>query len=133
MTTRLFPLATVALLLLAAVGCASSQPAKTPMRATTSPSGVAGVLVPVELDEYAIRMPSRIPRGDVTFDVKNVGHHTHTLALHGNGVDASLPEHLGAGEAGTLAVHLEPGKYKVTCPIGPHALLGMKRTLTVEK
>ena len=116
------------------VGCASSQHAGDAMHATqsTGPGGAAHVNVPVELDEYVIRMPSKIPPGDATFDVKNVGHHTHNIKIQGKGVDAELPEDLHAGKSATMDVHLDPGTYKVICPVGPHAALGMKRTVTVK-
>jgi uncharacterized cupredoxin-like copper-binding protein len=128
MNSRISLIAFASLLL---VGCASSKPAHD-LRVTRSSSGA--VTVPVELDDYVIRMPDPVPSGEVTFDVKNVGHHAHTIRLRGPGdVDARLEPDLKPGEQGTLTTRLDPGTYKVTCPVGPHAMLGMKRDLTVEK
>ena len=112
------------------IGCASSKPTHE-LRVIRSPSGA--VAVPVELDDYAIRMPDPIPSGAVTFDVKNLGDHTHTIRVTGNGVDERLAPNLKSGAHGALAMHLAPGAYKVTCPVGPHAMMGMSRKLTVER
>jgi hypothetical protein len=131
MNSRISLIALIALASILLVGCASSKPAHD-LRVTRSPAGA--VAVPVELDDYVIRMPDPIPSGEVTFDVKNVGHHTHTIRLRGPGdVDARLDPDLKPGEHGTLETRLDPGTYKVTCPVGPHAMLGMKRNLMVEK
>jgi len=112
-------------------GCASSRSGDQ-MQATTSLSS-SRVTVPVELDDYVIRMPATIPPGDVTFAVKNVGDHSHNVRVRGQNVDAALPKNLKGGESGTLEAHLEPGTYRVTCPVGPHAMMGMRTTLTVKK
>jgi uncharacterized cupredoxin-like copper-binding protein len=115
-------------------GCASSAaPAQEPMQATTTSAGGRVLVVPVELDDYVIRMPATLPPGDVNFTVKNVGHHAHRLKVRGPGVDADMDDNLAPGDAGTLAVHLDAGSYRVTCPVGPHTMLGMKRTLTVKQ
>ena len=122
---------------LLAVGCSSSRPAGGQTQATTAPSSGSGSsssrqTVPVELDDYVIRMPDTLPAGDVTFDVKNVGKHAHNIRLRGPGVDAALPNNLRGGESSALDVHLNPGTYHVTCPVGPHAMMGMRTTLTVK-
>ena len=129
MTRHIFALAVIACFVVA--GCAKSQSAP----ATTSPSpspSAARRTVPVELDDYVIRMPASLPPGDVTFTVKNVGKHAHNIKIHGPDVDAVLPKNLRGGESGTLDVHLQPGTYRVTCPVGPHAMMGMRMDLTVK-
>ena len=113
-----------------ATGCASSQHAGKHMQASESGSRV---IVPVELDDYVIRMPSSIAPGDVTLQVKNVGHHAHNIKISGQGVKSQLPKNLQSGESADLELRLEAGTYKVTCPVGPHALMGMRMTLTVEQ
>ena len=50
----------VALLLTAVLGCKSSQHAGSKMTATAAAGG-GGATVPVELDDYVIRMPETIP------------------------------------------------------------------------
>jgi hypothetical protein len=123
------------LILLLVAGCASSTGSDS-MRATTEPPSVPGgptlVRIPVEFDDYVIRMPATVPPGEAHFDVKNVGHHAHRLKLTGNGVDADMDHNLAPGEAGTLDAPLAAGTYRATCPVGPHAMLGMKRTLKVS-
>ena len=130
----------VLLLAVVAAGCATSSSPGTSasaIRATTSPSGQRLVTVPVELDDYVIRMPASIPAGAVTFEVKNVGHHAHRLKIRGGEgdeeVDADMDANLAPGESGTLAATLPPGTYRVTCPVGPHTMLGMKRTVKVTE
>jgi uncharacterized cupredoxin-like copper-binding protein len=136
MTRHVSAIALIACFLLA--GCAKSQHAGDEAQATPSPSpspsaSEARRTVPVELDDYVIRMPATLPPGDVTLTVKNVGKHAHNIKLHGPGVDAALPKNLGGGESGTLDVHLQPGTYRVTCPVGPHAMMGMRMDLTVKQ
>jgi plastocyanin len=112
-------------------GCASPR-ARSELRATTSPSS-SRTTVPVELDDYVIRMPASVPPGDVTFAVKNVGKHTHNVKVRGAGLDVALAKNLRGGESATLDAHLEPGSYRVTCPVGPHAMMGMRTTLAVHR
>ena len=114
----------------AACGCATSQHSTGTTRFTQTD---AGVVVQVELDEYRIHMPTTIPGGEITFQVRNTGSHRHNIEIQGRGIDAKLPEDLGPGAAAELKVRLEPGTYKVLCPVGPHAALGMRLELTVTK
>ena len=109
-------------------GCKSSQEAGKGMQAEI----VDGrIVVPVELDDYVIRMPTTIPPGTIDFNVKNVGTHVHNVKIVGDGVNSSLAENLQAGQSAVLTLPLNPGVYRVTCPIGPHAALGMRLDLTV--
>ena len=57
-------------------------------RATTYTRTEKGTQVQVLLDEYKIHMPTTIPAGDVTFNVKNTGSHKHSIEISGQGVDA---------------------------------------------
>jgi plastocyanin len=108
--------------------CASSQKAT---GATTYTQTDKGVQVQVLLDEYKIHMPTTIPPGEVTFTIKNTGSHRHNFEINGQGVDAKLMHDLEAGQAADLHVRLEPGTYKVWCPVGPHKSMGMRLDLTV--
>ena len=80
-----------------------------------------------------IRMPDEFPSGNVTFNVTNTGDKTHTFKISGQGVDVELPEYLRPGESATLQVALKPGRYRINCPITPHPILGMRRTVTVTE
>jgi plastocyanin len=117
-------------IVLVSSGCASSQHAGGAMTAVKHGDAVT---VNVELDDYVIRMPESIPHGDVTFEVKNVGKHTHNVKISGHGVETVLPANLDPGENASMTAHMEPGEYKVTCPVGPHAMLGMRLTLVVTE
>jgi uncharacterized cupredoxin-like copper-binding protein len=117
-----------ALFLLPLAACASSQNAT---GSTTYTHVGQGVQVQVLLDEYKIHMPTRIPSGEVTFNVKNTGGHTHSIEINGEGLDAKLAEDLKPGESADLHVTLAPGIYRVWCPVGPHAAMGMRLDLTV--
>ncbi len=124
------PAALCAVIALAA--CAGSRPAGRPMNVTPTPDGA---FVEVELDEYVIRMPDILPPGRITFQVRNAGSHTHTIAIRGQegqGVDARLSPDLEGGRTADWTVDLKPGTYKVWCPVGPHSALGMRMTLTVS-
>jgi len=114
----------------AAAGCASSQHSTGTTGFTRTDSGA---VVRVLLDEYRIHMPTTIPGGDITFEVSNTGAHRHNIEVRGPGVDVKLPKDLEAGESAQMKVRLEPGAYRVYCPVGPHAALGMRLDLTVEK
>src|SRR5437660_6319011 len=67
------------------VACSSSQHATGP---TTYTKTANGAQVEVLLDEYKIHMPTTIPPGEIIFNVKNTGHHEHTLEISGQAVDA---------------------------------------------
>jgi plastocyanin len=123
MRTLILALASIAL-----VSCSSSQHATGD---TTFTKTAKGVQVQVLLDEYKIHMPTKIPPGEVTFNIKNTGSHTHNFEINGQGVDAKVSHDLEAGQAADLHVTLAPGTYKVWCPVGPHATMGMRLELTV--
>lgn len=108
--------------------CASSQGKIGDTKFVRTPEGVT---VDVVLKEYEIDMPDSIPAGLVTFKVHNLGHHEHTLRIEGPNLDKKIEPNLKGGESGELQLTLTPGKYKMTCPVGPHATMGMRRTLTV--
>jgi hypothetical protein len=88
--------------------------------------------VEVRLTEYAIEMPGTLPPGPTTFALHNQGHKSHSFKLEGPGVQDMTPVIVQAGKAGTAQVTLQPGEYKVYCPIGSHSAKGMTMTLTVK-
>ena len=88
--------------------------------------------VDVHLSEYAIKMPNTLPAGPTTFVVHNDGVKTHSFKIEGPGVDGTMldkPVEPQATE--NLTVTLQPGEYKVYCPVGSHSVKGMTMTLTV--
>lgn len=89
--------------------------------------------VAVRLTEYAVEMPKTLPAGPTTFQVQNAGAKTHSFKIEGPGIDQLLSTPVKPGETGKLEITLQPGEYKVYCPIGNHSAKGMTLTLTVTK
>ena len=127
MANRVAPFLLMALLVLA--GCKSSQHAGANLSATKT---AAGATVPVEPDDYVIRMPETVPPGEIVLQIHNVGKHDHNIKISDPGVEAQVAHNLKPGETAELRVTLAPGVYHVTCPVGPHAALGMRMELTVR-
>jgi len=87
--------------------------------------------VEVKLSEYAIEMPHALPAGPTTFRVSNGGKKMHTFKLQGPGIPDGQSVSVKPRESGSLEVTLQPGDYKVYCPIGSHAIKGMTMDLKV--
>ena len=94
-------------------------------------TGTAAAPVEVHLTEYAIAIPKTLPAGPTTFTIHNDGVKNHSFKIEGPGIAELLPKHVQPHETGTLQVTLQPGEYKVYCPIGNHSAKGMTVTLTV--
>jgi len=99
--------------------------------AGTTPAASAQT-VDVTLTEFQIEMPSTLQAGPVSFVVTNEGSGTHNFEIEGEGVEAVLTANLAGGESQTLEVDLQPGTYKVYCPVGNHEGQGMTTEVTVE-
>lgn len=126
---RTITLAIMGALALALVGsCASSQGKLGTSKVIRTSEGT---VVEVNLKEYEIDMPDSVPAGPVTFKVTNIGHHEHTFRIQGAGIDQTIEPNLKAGDTRDLQVTLTAGQYRITCPVGPHVALGMRRSLTV--
>jgi uncharacterized cupredoxin-like copper-binding protein len=87
--------------------------------------------VEVHLREYAVDMPATLPAGPTTFVVHNDGGKVHSFKIEGPGMTELLEKPVAPHASGTLKVTLQPGEYKVYCPVGSHEIKGMKMTLTV--
>jgi uncharacterized cupredoxin-like copper-binding protein len=98
----------------------------TAMRASAAPS------VDVQLLEYEIRMPDTLNAGPQRLRIANGGHESHSLAIEGPGVSQQLGSNLTRGDATELTVTLQPGTYRVWCPVDKHRGKGMERTVTVK-
>ena len=98
----------------------------TAMRASASPT------VDVQLLEYEIRMPDTLNAGPQRLRVANGGHESHSLAIEGPGLSTQLGSNLTRGDTTELEVTLQPGTYRVWCPVDKHRGKGMERTLTVK-
>jgi uncharacterized cupredoxin-like copper-binding protein len=94
--------------------------------------GAAPNEVEVRLDEYTIDMPKTLPAGPTTFLVRNEGRKNHSFKIQGPGLDEMLATTVRPHETGSLQVTLQPGEYKILCPLGSHAAKGMTMTLVVK-
>ncbi len=90
-------------------------------------------MVDVELADYMIVMPSVLEAGAYRFNVSNTGQVEHNLRIEGQGIEQELEDDLDPGEQGTIDIRLEPGTYRVYCPIDNHASMGMDLMLTVRE
>ena len=117
--TRRFACALLAMLGLA--GLAAAGGAEEPRPAAVN----------VELSEYAIAMPAVLAAGPTTFTLHNTGKKSHSFKIEGPGLDQLLEKPVRPHETATLQLTLQPGDYKVYCPIGSHAMKGMSTTLKV--
>jgi uncharacterized cupredoxin-like copper-binding protein len=88
--------------------------------------------VDVRLSEYAVEMPHEVPSGATLFLVHNDGRKNHSFKIEGPGVDTMLETVVKPHETGSLEVTLQPGEYRVYCPIGSHAAKGMTMALAVR-
>lgn len=87
--------------------------------------------VEVRVSEYAIEMPQTLAAGPTTFIVHNKGDKKHSFKIEGPGIDAILAKPVPPQETESLTVTLQPGEYKIYCPIGSHEAKGMTRKLVV--
>ena len=113
----------VSILLAGLAGTTAMSGAEAPATAAT---------VEVRLTEYAIEMPHTLPPGPTTFLLRNEGHKGHSFKLEGPGITDMTPVIVKPNKTGTAQVTLQPGDYKVYCPIGSHSAKGMTMTLTVK-
>ncbi len=92
-----------------------------------------GQPVQVILSNMDIDMPSTLPEGRTLFTVRNEGDVEHSFEIEGQGIEKELEQHLQPGEVMTIEVDLQPGEYRVYCPVADHADRGMETTLTVTE
>jgi hypothetical protein len=113
-------------LLLGAGACRRERPAEHP--ALVAPSfGPQGPVLPkdarverVAITATAIKMVGSLRPGTIRFVVSNVGTGRHALAIEGKGVSVRLDDTIEPGHSSALDVRLEPGSYRVYCPVSGH-------------
>ncbi len=103
----------------------------TAARATDEKAPAPAGAVEVHLTEYAIQMPAILPAGPTTFVLHNDGIKKHAFRIEGPGIEQTQSAILDAHTTANLEVTLQPGEYKIVCPIGSHSAKGMSLTLTV--
>jgi uncharacterized cupredoxin-like copper-binding protein len=99
---------------------------------TLVPGAAGPATVEVRLTEYAIEMPQTLPPGPTTFAIRNDGQKNHSFKIEGPGLGEVAPAIVRPHKTGTLQVTLQPGDYKVYCPIGSHSAKGMTMKLVVK-
>jgi plastocyanin len=119
------------LLLLFGMTAVSAASAATPAEDPKTDPGTGKVTV--RLSEYKVELPETLHAGPTTFVVHNVGEKTHSFKIEGPGIppDTLLAKPIPPDATAELQVTLQPGEYKVFCPIGSHEGKGMVRKLTV--
>ncbi len=70
--------------------------------------------------------------GTYVFRAVNSGNAVHSLEIEGQGIEEETPN-IQPGESSQLKVNLDPGTYKLYCPIGNHEGRGMVGTVTVQE
>lgn len=102
--------------------------------AVTAAAGPDKAAAPVEvrLSEYAVAMSQTLPAGPTVFHIRNEGQKSHSFKIEGPGIDGSRAAILRPGETSDLQITLQPGDYRVYCPLGSHAARGMTMKLVVH-
>ncbi len=92
---------------------------------------VAGRVAEIDLRDFEL-VPAdlTVTSGKITFTLSNAGRFTHDFRVEGEGVDAKSPR-VGAGRTDEWSITLDPGEYRISCPISNHADRGMVGTLIV--
>ena len=68
--------------------------------------------------------------GTYVFRAVNGGNVVHSLEIEGQGIEEETPN-IQPRENSELKVNLDPGTYKLYCPVGNHEERGMVGTVTV--
>jgi uncharacterized cupredoxin-like copper-binding protein len=108
--------------------CGLTTPA---VRPAEPEGGKTAATVEVTLREYAVEMPHSLPAGPTTFLIHNEGKKTHSFKIEGPGIDEILTKPVPPQATDKLQVTLQPGEYKIYCPIGSHEAKGMTTKLAV--
>jgi uncharacterized cupredoxin-like copper-binding protein len=99
--------------------------------AAAAQAQVAVPTVTVAMKEFTLTpSTTRLKAGRVTFVAVNRGKFPHALSIAGSGVKARTAT-VAPGKSARLTVTLKGGTYRLWCPVGTHASLGMELSLKV--
>ena len=111
----------------------SSSTAADSSAGSTSGSSTDAESVTATEADFSIHLDEdNLKAGDYKITVRNNGSATHDLVVEQNGSDVAKSDTVGPGDATTLTVTLQPGKYVFYCSIGNHRAMGMETTVTVS-
>jgi hypothetical protein len=126
MFVRLAP-RSIALAALLASGCA-------PLGLYRPGTEDAPEIVNVTMTDTGIDVwPSLVARGKVTLEIRNDGQLEHAYHVTGPGTDEASEEFLTTGQHRRETYKLAPGTFRIFCPDGDHAKLGMDARLVVTE
>jgi uncharacterized cupredoxin-like copper-binding protein len=98
--------------------------------------GVEEPIDTIEVQETEFSLdPSEITLdqpGTYVFRAVNSGSDEHALEIEGEGIEEETEE-MPPGESTELEVNLDPGTYKLYCPVGDHEERGMTGTIIVRE
>lgn len=106
------------------------EPAQTQEEA--GPAGPAKATIRMGLKDFKLAPDKAVGKaGTITFQLVNEGRYTHDFRVEGDGVDEKAPK-VGQGRDREWQIDLEPGSYRISCPISNHSKRGMTGTLVVK-
>lgn len=95
---------------------------------SASPRATSATTVAVAASEFKFVLSKKVvPKGTVTFVVKNKGKTPHDFKIHGKKTKTIAP-----GASAKLKVVFAKGKFPYLCTLPGHAAAGMKGVLTVK-
>lgn len=94
------------------------------------PSVLQGRVVMIQKDFKLEPENLTVKAGAITFALQNEGRYTHDFRVEGQGVDEKGPK-VGSGRTLEWRITLQPGTYRISCPVSNHSDRGMTGTLTV--
>lgn len=129
-------LATVPAALAVVVAAVPAAPAAPrPPGAVSSAAAPLSTAVGVSQREFRLTpYRSRVPVGEVRFNVTNYGEDVHDLVVRdASGRVVRRSPEIRAGSRATLAVRLRRGRYRLSCDVADHAERGMRAGFTVVR
>ena len=111
----------------------AAEPSAPAAAASSAVAASEGTVVEVGMNEFNLILSQQtFTAGTYTFKAPNQGQFPHTISITGPGVDnmtAGGPAQ--SGQEVSMTVDLQPGTYKIWCPVRDHEARGMVTEITV--
>ena len=108
-----------------------SEPPASPNEEAPPESSTQEGPVEITLKDFKLEPDQvTVKAGKVTFVLRNEGRYTHDFRVEGQGVDEKAPK-VPVSREFRWEITLEPGEYRISCPISNHDERGMVGTLVV--